>query len=82
MSQNSKIEWTEHTCGESGYGFRPCDPNWVRDLRDRCLREKVPFFHKQWGGRTSKAGGRILDGRTWEQYPQVVGNQADSNGYL
>jgi hypothetical protein len=39
MSQNSKIEWTEHTCGESGYGFRPCDPNWVRDLRDRCLRE-------------------------------------------
>jgi len=58
--------------GESGYGFRPCDPDWVRELRDRCLREGVAFFHKQWGGRTSKAGGRILDGRTWDQYPQVA----------
>ena len=60
------------TGGESGYGFRPCDPDWVRQLRDRCLREGVAFFHKQWGGRTSKAGGRILDGRTWDQYPQVA----------
>jgi protein gp37 len=56
--------------GESGYGFRPCDPDWVRELRDHCLRESVAFFHKQWGGRTSKAGGRLLDGRTWDQYPQ------------
>lgn len=24
----------------------------------------------QWGGRTPKTGGRLLDGRTWDQYPQ------------
>jgi protein gp37 len=29
----------------------------------------VPFLFKQWGGRTPKAGGRELDGRTWDQYP-------------
>lgn len=27
------------------------------------------FFFKQWGGRTPKAGGRELDGRTWDEFP-------------
>lgn len=57
------------TGGESGHGHRPCDPNWVRNLRDRCQIEHVAFFHKQWGGRTPKAGGRSLDGRTWDEMP-------------
>ena len=59
------------TGGESGYGHRPCDPDWVRGLRDRCTSEGVAFFHKQWGGRTPKAGGRLLDGRTWDEMPQI-----------
>lgn len=57
--------------GESGPKHRFCDPDWVRDLRDRCQREHVAFFHKQWGGRTPKASGRILDGRTWDEFPQI-----------
>jgi protein gp37 len=57
------------TGGESGPEARPCQPEWVRDLRDRCLESGVAFFHKQWGGRTAKAGGRELDGRTWNEYP-------------
>jgi protein gp37 len=32
----------------------------------------VPFFFKQWGGRTPKSGGRILDGRTWDEMPEVL----------
>ena len=59
------------TGGESGFGHRPCNPEWVRNLRDRCLAENVAFFHKQWGGRTPKAGGRGLDGRTWDEIPKV-----------
>ncbi len=55
--------------GESGPGCRPPDPGWLRDIRDRCMAEKVPFFFKQWGGRTPKAGGRELDGRTWDDFP-------------
>jgi protein gp37 len=55
--------------GESGRGYRPVDARWVRDLRDRSEREGVAFFFKQWGGRTPKAGGRELDGRTWNQMP-------------
>ncbi len=55
--------------GESGPGHRYCDPNWVRSLRDRCQEAGVAYFHKQWGGRTPKAGGRLLDGRTWDEFP-------------
>jgi protein gp37 len=55
--------------GESGPGHRPCEVEWVRSLRDQCERANVPFFFKQWGGLRAKAGGRALDGRTWDQIP-------------
>ncbi len=64
--------------GESGLGYRPCNPEWVRDLRDRCQAAGVAFFHKQWGGRTPKAGGRLLDGRTWDEFPEL--NQMSLTG--
>jgi protein gp37 len=60
------------TGGESGPQHRPCKPDWVRELRDRCQASGVAFFHKQWGGRTPKAGGRLLDGRTWDQLPGSI----------
>jgi protein gp37 len=55
--------------GESGPRHRPVRIEWLRELRDRCLEERVAFFFKQWGGTRSKAGGRTLDGRTWDQMP-------------
>jgi protein gp37 len=56
--------------GESGHRHRPVNIDWVRELCDRCADEDVAFFFKQWGGRSPKAGGRILDGRTWDDLPQ------------
>lgn len=64
----TRIGWVI-TGGESGPGARPCDPEWVRQIRDACLDADVQFFHKQWGGRTPKAGGRTLDGRVWNDMP-------------
>lgn len=64
------IHWVI-TGGESGRGHRPVDPQWVRDIRDQCLLAGVAFFHKQWGGPTPKAGGRLLDGRTWDEFPSL-----------
>ena len=55
--------------GESGPRHRPIQEEWVLDLRDRCREAKVPFFFKQWGGRTSKSGGRQLCRREWSQMP-------------
>jgi protein gp37 len=64
----SGIDWVIGG-GESGVGHRPCNPDWARGLRDRCVDLGVAFFWKQWGGHTPKAGGRRLDGRTWDEYP-------------
>jgi protein gp37 len=55
--------------GESGANHRVMEADWVREIRDQCVRSRVPFFFKQWGGRTSKAGGRELDGRLWDEMP-------------
>ena len=59
--------------GESGPAARPMDPEWALDLRDACVGSVTPFFFKQWGGRSPKAGGRTLDDRTWDQYPTLTG---------
>lgn len=55
--------------GESGPKARPMAADWVREIRDICVAEKVPFFFKQWGGVNKKANGRMLDGRTWDEMP-------------
>lgn len=67
-----KIHWVIGG-GESGIGARRCDPEWARGLRNLCARERVAFFWKQWGGRTSKSGGRLLDGAEWNEYPVALG---------
>ena len=61
--------------GESGpySGPHVMQPEWVRSIRDQCVQANVPFFFKQWGGLAKKKTGRELDGRTWDEYPNVRG---------
>lgn len=56
--------------GESGPRARPVEESWLIGLRDQCHDAGVPFFFKQWGGRTPKAGGRALDGCTYDGMPE------------
>lgn len=58
--------------GESGPGARPMRPEWVTSIRDQCLESRVPFFFKQWGGVRKAKNGRLLEGRTYDEYPQRV----------
>lgn len=58
--------------GESGPVRRPMKLEWVISIRNRCLSDRVPFFFKQWGGRTPKAGGRELEGEFWDEMPAVA----------
>jgi protein gp37 len=73
--------------GETGAGARPTDPDWLRDLRDRCRTAVVPFFFKQWGEwapapddqptqkmarRRRRAAGRLIDGRSWDELPAAM----------
>jgi len=55
--------------GESGPGYRPIELAWARTIRDACVEAEVPFFFKQWGGRTPKELGRALDGQLWSEMP-------------
>ena len=56
--------------GESGPRARPIDEKWIIDIRNQCVRAGVAFFFKQWGGSSPKAGGRLLEGREWNQFPK------------
>ena len=58
--------------GESGPGARPVDPKWVADIRDQCLDAGVAFFFKQWGGVHKSKAGRDLEGRTWDEMPDIL----------
>ena len=64
----SSIDWLI-AGGESGAKARTMKADWVRALRNRCRDEDVAFFFKQGGGFRAKSGGRELDGRTWDQFP-------------
>lgn len=55
--------------GESGPRSRPVHSDWVRRIRDQCIACGVPFFFKQWGGLRPTSGGRLLDGREWNEWP-------------
>jgi len=58
--------------GESGPKARMVDANWVRALRAEAIASSTRFFFKQWGGVRPQAGGRVLDGRTWDDMPEVL----------
>jgi protein gp37 len=86
------IQWVI-TGGESGAGSRPCQPEWFRQIRDRCIAQHIPIFLKQWGklrwnpdpsdptakenGGKSK-GGRLLDRQLWNQRPGVPATSRNS----
>lgn len=58
-------------CNMTGWQPKPQVSAWARDLRDRSKAVGVAFHFKQWGGPTPKAGGRLLDGREWNEMPNV-----------
>lgn len=58
--------------GESGFGARSMEAEWVEDIRLQCEKSNVPFFFKQWGGINKKATGRLLNNRTYDQMPAFL----------
>ena len=47
------------------------EADWVRDIRDQCHKAAVAFFFKQWGGVRKSETGRRLDGRTYDEFPEL-----------
>jgi protein gp37 len=48
---------------------------WAQSIRDQCQDAEVAFFFKQWGGRTPKAAGRLLDDKIWDEMPKAENKQ-------
>ena len=61
--------------GESGRGARPMKEQWVRQLCNHCQRQGVAFFFKQWGGVQKAKTGRLLDGQTYDEFPERSNRQ-------
>ena len=59
--------------GESGPNARPMRESWVLDIQQQCTDAGVAFFFKQWGGPNKKATGRLLQGKTFDEMPVLVG---------
>ncbi len=57
--------------GESGRKARPMDVDWVLDIMDQCTAANVAFFFKQWGGTNKKKTGRMLNGQTYDEMPEL-----------
>ena len=64
----SGIDWVI-VGGESGPGARVMEPGWVLSIKDQCKAHGVPFFFKQWGGVQKRSAGRLLQGRTFDEFP-------------
>ena len=65
-----KIDWVI-VGGESGHRPRPMNPDWVVEIHEQCIKSGIAFFFKQWGGRNKKAAGRLLNGRTYDEMPEI-----------
>ena len=55
--------------GESGPRARAVRKDWVVGIARQCSERGVPFFFKQWGGVRKHATGRLLNGRTYDDFP-------------
>lgn len=65
-----KIDWVI-VGGESGHKARPMEIDWVLNIQEQCENSDVAFFFKQWGGKNKKKAGRELNGKTYDQMPEL-----------
>lgn len=77
----TSIDWVI-VGGESGPGARAIEKTWVDQVKDQCIENGVPFFFKQWGGFNKKKNGRLLDGKTWNQFPIAAQNFNSTPGQI
>ena len=74
----SGIDWVI-VGGESGAKARPMKKEWALNIKKQCKEQSTAFFFKQWGTwgadgvrRSKKSNGRILEGKEWNEYPELI----------
>ncbi len=59
------------TCSVARWKPKASALDWARQLREQCFTAGVAFFFKQWGGPRPTSAGRVLEGDTWDGWPEV-----------
>ena len=77
----SRIHWAI-IGGESGFGYRQVHEEWIMEIIKQCEKQKVAVFFKQWGGTRPKSGGRRINGRTYDEYPDATQIKLKENPLL
>lgn len=67
----TNIDWVI-VGGESGRTPRPIKEEWVLNIQEQCNSQSVAFYFKQWGGTNKKKNGRLLNGKTFSEMPQIL----------
>ncbi|WP_412547136.1 DUF5131 family protein [Peribacillus simplex] len=47
------------------------ETEWVRTIRVQGEEQKIAFFFKQWRGVQKHRFGRVLDNKTYDEYPNL-----------
>ncbi len=58
--------------GESGRTPRPIKEEWIIEIKEQCEKAGTAFYFKQWGGTNKKEAGRLLQGKRYDQMPEMV----------
>jgi protein gp37 len=58
--------------GESGRTPRPIKEEWIIEIKEQCEKAGTAFYFKQWGGTNKKEAGRLLQGKRYDQMPEIV----------
>jgi len=68
-----RLQWVV-VGAESGPGRRPCDVEWIVNLLYQCRSQRVeiPVFIKQADIDGTLVKLPLIDGRVWDQYPEVT----------
>ena len=56
--------------GESGSNYRAVREEWIQEIIEQCEEQKVRIFFKQWGGFRPTSNGRVINSRTYDEYPE------------
>ncbi len=54
--------------GESGRRSRPVKKSWIMNIKDKYRNLNIPFFFEQWGGKSKRITGCLLDGRNYKRF--------------
>ena len=66
----SSIDWVI-VGGESGRTPRPMEKDWVLEIKEQAQVYGAKFFFKQLGGTNKKKTGRKLDGKFYDEMPNI-----------